>query len=52
MEGPVDAIVEKIKSVVYEAWKHISDKFLYSLIDSMEARVEAVRKAKGGYTRY
>jgi transposase len=52
MEGPEDLIIEKIKSAVYEAWEHISDDYLYSLIDSMKERVEAVRKAKGGYTRF
>ncbi len=50
MEGPEDYIAEKIKSAVYEAWEQISDKFLYSLIDSMHERVKAVRKARGGYT--
>ena len=52
MEGPEDVIVEKIKGAVYEAWEHISDKFLYSLINSMIEWVKAVRKARGGYTRY
>ena len=52
MEGPEDVIVEKIKGAVYEAWEQISNRFLYSLIDSMIERVKAVRKARGGYTRY
>ena len=52
MEGLEDIIVEKIKSAVYEAWEQVSNEFLYSLIDSMHARVEAVRKARGGYTQY
>ena len=52
MKGPEDAILEKIKSAVYMAWEQISDKFLYGLIDSMQERVKAVRKARGGYTRY
>jgi len=52
MEGPEDIIIEKIKGAVYEAWEQISDKFLYSLIDSMEDWVEAVRLARGGYTQY
>jgi transposase len=45
-------IKEKIKSAVYEAWEHLSDAFLYGLVDSMEERVEAVRLARGGYTRF
>ena len=49
-EGPEDVIMEKIKSAVYKAWKQISDKFLYSLIDSMHKQVKVVRKARGGYT--
>ena len=52
MESPDDIIIEKIKGAVYEAWEQISDDFLYSLIDSMHKWVEAVRLAKGGYTRY
>jgi transposase len=52
MEGPEDAILKRIKATVYEAWEQISDKFLYNLVDSMHARVEAVKKARGGYTRY
>ena len=52
IEGPEDVIVEKIKGAVYEAWEQISDKFLYSLIDSMHEQVKALRKARGGYTRY
>jgi hypothetical protein len=36
MEGPEDLIIEKIKSAVYEAWKHIFNDYLYSLIDSMK----------------
>ena len=52
IEGPEDVIVEKIKGAVYEAWEQISDKFLYSLIDSMHERVKALRKARGGYTQY
>ena len=52
MEGPEDVIVENIKGTVYEAWEQISYEFLYSLIDSMEARVKAVISARGGYTRY
>jgi len=52
MEGPEGAIIERIKSAVYEAWELLSDEFLYGLIDSMKARVEAVRLARGGYTRY
>jgi len=44
--------MEKIKSAVYEAWEQISDEFLYSLVDSMHEWVKAVRKARGGYTRY
>ena len=52
MEGSENAVIEKIKVAVYEAWEQISDEFLYSLIDSMHERVEAVRKARGGYTRY
>jgi hypothetical protein len=48
-EGPEDVMMEKIKSKVYEAWEQISDEVLYSLVDSMH---EAVRKARGGYTRY
>ena len=51
-EGPEDVIMEKIKSAVYKAWKQISDKFLYSLIDSIHKQVKAVRKARGGYTWY
>jgi hypothetical protein len=42
-------IKEKIKSAVYEVWEHLSDDFLYSLIDSMKEWVEAVRLARGGY---
>ena len=52
MEGPEATIIEKIKSAVYEAWEQISDQFLYSLIDSMKAQVQAVKRAGGGYTRY
>ena len=52
IEGPEDVIVEKIKGAVYEAWEQISDKFLYSLIDSMHEWVKALQKARGGYTRY
>jgi transposase len=52
MEGPEDTVLEKIKVAVYEAWEQISDEFLYNLVDSMYARVEAVKKARGGYTRY
>ena len=47
-----DIIKEKIKSAVYEAWEQLSDEFLYSLVDSMQERVEAVRLARGGYTRF
>jgi transposase len=50
--GPDNVIKEKIKSAVYEAREHISDDFLYSLVESMEERVTAVRLAKGGYMRY
>ena len=50
MKGPEDALLEKIKSAVYEASKLISDKFLYSLIDSMQNWVEAVRRVHGRYT--
>jgi len=52
MEGSEDVIMEKIKGAVYEAWEQISDEFLYSLINSMTERVKAVKKARGGYTRY
>ena len=52
MSGPDDVIKEKIKSAVYEEWEQISDDFLYSLIESMEERVTAVRSARGGYTQY
>ena len=42
--------MEKIKSTVYKAWEQISNKFLYSLVDSMHKWVKAVKKARGGYT--
>ena len=50
MKGPEDAILEKIKSAVYMAWVQISDEFLYGIIDSMQERVKAVRRARRGYT--
>jgi len=50
IEGPEATIIEKIKSAVYEVWEQISDQFLYSLIDSMKAWVQAVKRAGGGYT--
>jgi transposase len=52
IEGPEDAILERIKAMVYEAWEQISNEFLYNLVDSMHVRVEAVKKARGGYTHY
>ena len=52
MTGSEDVIKEKIKSAVYEAWDQLSNEFLYSLVDSMQERVEAVRLARGGYTRF
>ena len=50
IEGPEDVIVKKIKGAVYEAWKQISDQFLYSLINSMIEWVKAVKKAREEYT--
>jgi hypothetical protein len=52
MTGSDTVIKEKIKSTVYEAWEYLSDDFLYGLVDSMEEQVEAVRLAKGRYTRF
>jgi transposase len=52
MTGSDTVIKEKIKSAVYEVWEHLSDDFLYSLVDSMEERVEAVRLARGGYMQF
>jgi transposase len=52
MTGSDTVIKEKIKSAVYEVWEHLSDDFLYGLVNSMKERVEAVRLARGGYTRF
>ena len=38
-EGLEDVMMEKIKSTVYEAWEQISNKFFYSLINSMHEPV-------------
>ena len=49
LTGSEDVIKEKIKSAVYEAWEQLSDEFLYSLVDSIQKQVEAVRLARGRY---
>ncbi len=47
-EKTMDAIVD----AVIEAWEALDEEFLWSLVQSMPQRVEAVIKAHGGYTRY
>jgi transposase len=49
IKGSENAMIEKIKVVIYEAWEQISDEFLYNFIDSMHEQVKAVRKAREGY---
>jgi hypothetical protein len=35
-----------------DAWKEISTSLCVDLMESMPGRIDAVLKAKGGYTRY
>ena len=42
IKEPKDVILEKIKTAVYKAWEHITNKFLYNLIDSIKAQVKAM----------
>ena len=52
MTGSKEQIKDKIWAAAEEAWYDIKPEFLWSLIESMPNRVQAVLNAHGGYTRY
>ncbi|KAK3503471.1 hypothetical protein B0T13DRAFT_393283, partial [Neurospora crassa] len=41
-----------IGEIFVDIWNHIPQDFINSFIDSLPKRLEAVRKAKGWYTKY
>ncbi len=41
-----------LRSAVAAAWEQISSEFLSDLLDSMQARCEAVIRANGMHTEY
>ncbi len=44
--------IAELKKVAQEEWKKIPMSRIQTLVDSMENRLAAVRRAKGGTTRY
>ena len=43
---------DRLREVVRASWDALPDQFLKDLIDSMQARCEAVIAAEGGHTKY
>ena len=43
---------EKFEAALKDSWDKVPQDFIDKLIDSMHRRLEAVRKAKGWYTKY
>ena len=43
---------EQLRAALHEAWKSITQECLDRLIDSMQARCQAVIDANGGHTEY
>ena len=43
---------DELRGAVDAAWEHISTEFLNDLVDSMQARCEAVIRANGMHTEY
>ncbi len=52
MTAGEEKTMEAIVNAVIEAWEALDEDFLWSLVQSMPRRVEAVIKAYGGYTQY
>ena len=44
--------LEELWRIIKEIWENISIEYLHRLIDSMPARLQAVKKARGGNTKY
>ena len=44
--------IAELKRAIEEEWYAIPLEYIQSLFDSMPRRIEAVLKAKGGYTKY
>jgi len=44
--------IEYFKHCVRKAWEAIPDSLITKLMDSMGRRLKAVKKARGGYTKY
>ncbi len=52
MKRGIEDIKQQIVEAVEEAWKAVRDDYLWKFMESMPKRVQAVLKARGGYTIY
>lgn len=50
--SPPPTNVEQLKTMLFEEWDSVSQDDIQRLIHSMPRRIEALRKARGGNTRY
>ena len=44
--------LDDVKKAVADAWKNMDVKFIQNCIESMPKRLQAVKLAKGGNTKY
>ena len=52
MRGKSARSLEELWEVVGDIWDTISPNYINTLIDSMPERLLAIKKARGGYTKY
>jgi hypothetical protein len=52
LKGESQEVKDRFLAALQEGWEALPEELFENLVESMERRVEAVRKAKGWYTKY